>query len=394
VLEGSVRRSGKRVRIAAQLIDVTNGYHLWSERYDREIEDVFAVQDEIATAIAERMKASMKAGRAAIVEQRSTQSIEAYETYLKARALLYRRGPVVKQGMALMVRALELDPTYGLAWAGLADSFSILGYYSQLSAEDAGTEARGAAIKALELAPDLGEAHTARGMVHLLYDWDFEASKKEFTLGLRLNPGILQGAAWYFLFDVGYLRGKWDQTFSSLLELEKREPLSGYVAAILGVAHSAGGTGEESKRWARRAMELDPEAFLSLWTMSLAYHRNKEWSKAIEAGEVALAASGRQPLALTTFAMSLFESGQLDSTRAVYDEMRSRSRREPFTPTSLAFIAAALGDRQAAVDYTHEAVRVRDPQLPIFHSNWDYARFLRAMPEFQEIVRGLKFPGW
>jgi serine/threonine protein kinase len=392
VLEGSVRRAGDRVRITAQLIDVTDGYHLWSERYDREIKDVFAVQDEIATAIAERMKTAMKTGRAAVVEQRSTPSIEAYEMYLKGRALLYRRGPAMKVGMGLMQRSLELDPGYGLAWAGLADSYSLLGYYSQLSSEQASTLARDAAVKALDLAPDLGEAHSARAMVHLLFDWDFEASERESKKGIELNPGFIQGSGWYYLFDVGCLRGRWTETFAGLLELETREPLSGYVAAILGVGHSAGGDAAEAKRWADRAMELEPDAFLSLWTRTLAYHHAKDWSKAIEAGETLLAASGRHPLGLFTFATSLVESGQVADAQSVYDELKSRARREPISPTGLAMVASAVGDETAALEYLREAVRRHDPPLPIWHASWDHSRFLRAMPEFREIVSVAKFP--
>src|SRR5690606_8453209 len=127
VLEGSVRRAGNRVRITAQLNDAADGYHLWSERYDREIGDVFALQDEIATAIAARLKATLESGHR-VERVRATENIEAYEAYLKGRAHFYRRGAGVRDGLALMQRALELDPLYAPAWAGRADGFSLLGY--------------------------------------------------------------------------------------------------------------------------------------------------------------------------------------------------------------------------------------------------------------------------
>ena len=345
VLEGSVRRSGKRVRIAAQLIDVSNGYHLWSEKYDREIEDVFAVQDEIAVAIAERMRATVSQDRGAVLEQRSTDNIGAYEAYLKGRALLYRRGAAVRQGMALMEQAIALDPSYGLAWAGLADSYTVLGYFSQLSAEEASSNARRCAIKALEVGPDLGEAHASRAMVSLLFDWDFEAAERGFKRAMDLNPGYIQGVAWYYQHYLGFACARWDEAFEGMLALEKREPLSAYIAGILSIGHSAGGDPGEAMRWANRALELEPTAFLSFWAPELAYYRQENWSKAIEAGDIALSMSGRAPLALPTLALSLVENGQLDGARAVYDEMLSRSRREPIAPTSLAMVAAALGER-------------------------------------------------
>jgi serine/threonine-protein kinase len=395
VLEGSVRRSGKRVRIAAQLIDVTNGYHLWSERYDREIEDVFAVQDEIAVAIAERMKATVNQARGAGLDQRATENISAYEAYLKGRALLYRRGNAVKQGMALMAEALALDPNYGLAWAGLADAYTVLGYYSQLSAEDAGSNARRAAVKALEAGPDLPEAHSARAMVSLLFDWDFDAAERGFKRALELNPGYIQGAGWYYLHFLGFASARWDESIQGMLELEKREPLSGYIAAILSIGHSSAGRApEKAIRWANRALELEPNAFLSLWALPLALYTGGEYAKAIETCDYALAMSGRAVLALPTVALAHVDNGQPEEARSIYDEMRARSRREPIAPTEFAIVAAALGDKTAAVDFAREAFQRHDPQLPIFARGWMGARYLRALPEFQEVLAVLKLPNW
>jgi pentatricopeptide repeat protein len=145
-------------------------------------------------------------------------------------------------------------------------------------------------------------------------------------------------------------------------------------------------------RWAKRALELEPDAFLSLWAPQLAFYRNQEWSKAIEAGDLALAMSGRAPLALPTLALSLIENGQLEEARSVYQEMRSRSRREPIAPTGMAMVAAAIGDKEAAIELAREAFRRHDPQLPIFARVWRQPLQLRALPEFQEILAALKLP--
>ncbi|HUR91034.1 MAG TPA: protein kinase [Gemmatimonadaceae bacterium] len=388
VLEGSVRKSGSRVRITAQLIDVADGYHLWSERYDREMADVFAVQDEIASAIAERMKAAMQTGRAAALEQRSTQSIEAYELYLKGRFLLYQRGAATKKGMALMQAALQHDPSYGLAWAGLADAYSLLGYYSNMRPEEAGSRAREAAAKALALAPDLGEAHSSSAMVHLLYDWDFAASEREFKRALELNPGFVQGAGWYYLFDRGFAHAKWDETFAGLLELQKHEPLSPYVAALMSIAHGCTEDGaSEAKRWSKRAAELDPESsFLTLWSQVLANFHAREFDQAVEESEVLLSASGRHPLAMTTFAALLAAAGQLEDGRAIYDEMLARAKREPMAPMGLAVAAAAIGEPGAAIGHVRDAVREHDPDFIIWSATWDHSRALLALPEVRAIL--------
>ncbi len=391
VLEGSVRRAGKRVRITAQLIDVRDGYHLWSERYDREIEDVFAVQDEIATAIAEKMKAELKQ-KAAVIEQRATDSIEAYEAYLKGRALLYRRGSAIWQGIALMQKALELDPTYGLAWAGLADSYSLLGYYGLMRAESAATNARDAAVKALELAPDLGEAHSARAMVSLLFDWDFDAAERGFLRALELNPAVIQGAGWYYEFDLGFVCGRWTEAIDGLMRLQQREPLSSYVASILSIANACRGDADEALRWSARALELEPDSYLSLWTRMLAWGAKREWNKTIDAGEVVMSSWGRPSLAMIGFAVAHVEAGDVDGARALYDEMRSRSRREPFTPMGLAIVAAAVGENDAALAYLDDAIARHDPQVPLLARAWEQARFLRLVPGFEQRIAMVGLP--
>ena len=401
VLEGSVRRSGKRVRITAQLIDVTDGYHLWSERYDREIEDVFVVQDEIASAIAAKMKTSLTGG--ASRSQRATDNIEAYEAYLKGRALLYRRGPAIKLGLALMEKALELDPEYALAWAGIADTYTLLGYYGQLTPEIARAKAGEAAAKAITFGPDLAEAHTARGMVCLLYEWDWEAAETSFKRALKLNPGYVQGSAWYHLFYEGFACGRWDDALRGLHEVQERDQLSGYAAAVIAVGYAASAnnaladaanTGARAIEWAENALALDPDAFLAVWARQLAYQTLTDWPKAFEAATISLAMSGRQVLPLVNLGMSLALAGDVAGARSVYDEMRSRAVREYIPPMCLALEAAAIGELEAAVMYEREALRRHDPQLVIFSVSWTGTEPLQAMPEHQQLLNEIGLSGW
>ena len=291
-----------------------------------------------------------------------------------------------------MLKAAELDPRYGPAWAGLGDAYCLLGAYSLMHAEDAAARARDAAVKALELAPNLGEAHSARAMVSELFDWDFAAADRGFKRALELNPAFINGAAWQYLFHVGFVCARWDEAFDGLLRLENREPLSGYVASLISLAHSTAGSPSEALRWSDRAIELEPDAFLSLWTRVQAWYRNREWAKAIDAGETALAASGRHPLALPTVATVFVESGDIDAAIAIYDEMQLRAKREPLAPMGHAMVAAAIGEHRTAVHHAREAFRIRDPQLPIYASTWPQSRFLRAIPEFQELVTSIGLP--
>jgi len=392
VLEGSVRRAGNRVRITAQLVDVADGYHLWSERYDREIADVFAVQDEIASAIAARLRTTLAAGSAARA-QRATGNIEAYEAYLKGRALLYRRGAATRQGMTLMHKALELDPTYALAWAGLADAYSLLGYYGNVHPEEARTKAHAAGVEALRHGPDLAEAHSARGLQALLFEWDWPTAERSFLKALELNPGYIQGAAWFHLFYRGFACGRWADVVAALTEWTARDPRSAYLAAVLAISYAAHSTDPVMERHIRRAEELDPDAFLTLWSRQLTTSAMHDAARSIEAGQAALAASGRHVFPLLILGLDLATYGDTDGARAVYDEARSRSRREYVAPTAFALLEAALGDTEAALAHCREAIAVRDPQFVIFALGWPNTEALRSMPEHRAMLVEIGLPG-
>ena len=202
VLEGSVRKMGDRLRITAQLIDVKSGYHLWSEQFDRQLDDIFAIQNEIAKNIAKRLEVGI--GGAAQEPRLQTDNFEAYDFYLKGRALLYQRGMAMFQARECFEDAIALDPQYALAHAGLADSYSILGYYGLIAPPEAWPPARKAADHAAALAPELAEAHNALAIIAFVRDWDWATTGREFRRSLELNPNYVQARCWYAM---AYLQG-------------------------------------------------------------------------------------------------------------------------------------------------------------------------------------------
>jgi len=390
VLEGSVRRSGNRVRITAQLSDVSDGFRLWSERYDREIEDVFAVQDEIAAAIAVKLKATFqdKAGGRA---QRSTENIEAYEAYLKGRALVLKRGASVADGVALMRRALELDPEYALAWAGLADAHSVYAYYGMMAPDLCAATARDAAGKALAFGPDLAESHSAVAQVSVLFDWDWVRTEQSFARAFEMNPGHVQAAAWHALFYLGFVRGHGTEAVERLLALQKAEPLSAYVAGCVAYAMTDCGRATEAVRWGETACRLDPTSYLSRWSHQQALNADGQHAAAVAAGERALAVAGRMQGALATLALTLVDIGDIAGARAVQRELEARSAREWISPLVRATVAAGLGDTGAAVALAADALAKRDPALVVFGHSFT-ARALRVIPEYRSILSVLRMP--
>jgi len=393
VLEGSVRRAGQRVRITAQLVDATDGYHMWSERYDREIEDVFAVQDEIATAIAAKLKTALNVGAAAKA-QRATASIEAYEAYLKGRALLYLRGESIREGMQLMERALELDPEYGLAWSGLADAHSMLGFFAMVPPEVAGAKAGEASANALRFAPEIAESHTSRGVFALMYEWNWAEAKREFERALEINPGYVQGAAWYYVFYQGFLCGRSEEALRGMKECRARDPLSGYATYMVGVTMAILFHDREVLDWCRRTEELDPGAFPTLFLRQLAHMSLGEWDEAVAAGEVALRSSGGTLAPMMFLGLTHRANADVRAAESIYDELTARSVREYVAPTYLAGLAAALGDHEAAAAHLQGAVRRRDPSLVWAAHGWPGLEPLQALPEHQAILRDIGVTGW
>ena len=226
-----------------------------------------------------------------------------------------------------MHKALELDPTYALAWAGLADAYSLLGYYGNVHPEEARTKAHAAVVEALRHGPDLAEAHSARGLQALLFEWDWPTAERSFLKALELNPGYVQAAAWFHLFYRGFACGRWTDVVVALQEWAARDPRSAYLAAVLAIAYAGHSTDSEMERWIRRAEELDPDAFLTLWARQLTTSAMQDAARGIEAGQAALAASGRHVFPLLILGLDLARQGDAEGARAVYDEARSRARR-------------------------------------------------------------------
>ena len=393
VLEGSIRRSGQRVRITAQLSDVTDGFRMWSERYDRAIDDVFAVQDEIARAIAEKLKSTLLQ-HPVMSAQRAPENIAAYEAYLKGRALLDRRGSSVKPGLAMMEQALRLDPEYGLAWAGIADTYSILGFFGQVSPEVARAKGGEAVANAMRFAPDLAETHCAQAIQLLMFEWDWAGAERAFKRSMELNPGYGQAGMWYYLFYRGVTCGAWEDAIAGCKECQSRDPRSGYLAAVVALMYEIALDGPSAEAWVDLAHELAPDAFQTLWARQLFLLSIRDYPRAIDAAHTALAASGRQSMVLLYLGISLAESGDATGARATYDEMRSRAVREFVSATQLAALSAALGDTDAAIAHCQEAFRQRDSGMVALARGWPGVQHLQALPEFRRLVASIGLPGF
>ncbi|MGD8699753.1 MAG: hypothetical protein PVJ43_10710, partial [Gemmatimonadales bacterium] len=225
VVEGSVRKSGDRLRITAQLIDTTEGYHLWSERYDRDLGDVFEIQDEIARSVARELKMRL-ADPTAALERPRTESLDAYDQYLRARVCFAELVPEswTHRAIELFKRAIELDPTYAPAHAGLAAAYDQLSRFAGPEAKGALAKAREAARRALDLDSTLSEPYTILGIIAMTYDWDPEAARRQFERAIQVNPNEARAHAWYAIYLL-YNEKQFDEALERARRAAELDPL-------------------------------------------------------------------------------------------------------------------------------------------------------------------------
>ena len=395
VLEGSVRRTDNRLRITAQLVKSADGYHLWSERYDREMKDVFAIQDEIARSIAQRLQISFEGGESRPLVKPGTQNLEAYQAYVKGRALLYKRGPAIPRSLECCQRAVTLDPEYGLAWAGLADAYTAHGYYGFASAQHSMPKGMDAALRAVTLDPLLAEAHNALAMASLMGTWDREVAKREFLRSLELNPKYLQARTWYALFYLQFSERQLEEGMAQAKLAVASDPLSGYAHAIYALTCMDVGKLDEAIEACRRGIEIDPENYFALVVLQESLRLSGKLEESIAAGEVALGMSGRHAWAMAYRALTFADWGKSADADAVYCELLSRARHQYAPPGMLAIAASGAAREDDAVRHAREAFETRDPHCQFwFTPSLPASARLYTYPGFREIIERMGRSAW
>jgi len=343
LLEGSVRKAGDRLRITAQLVNVSDGYHLWSERYDRRLDDVFAVQDEIARAIVEKLKVKLVGPKEAPLMKRASANLEAYQLYLEGRYHFARRYKgALERAVDCFTRAIGLDPDSAPAQAGLADAYSLHGFYGLSRPSDVLPRARQAAERAVELDDSLAEAHHSLGMVHLWLDWNWEAIERGFTRALALDPKAPLTHAFYAL-SLGAM-GRADESAREADQAKALDPLSAFVFFLSGVSNYFVCRFDRAIEDGERALALDPGSVVASFVLCLALSGAGRHDEAIEAGERIVRMTDRMPFFVAIRGTVLGAAGRRDAARQALEELRERSRRAYVAPMQLAMVHAGLGE--------------------------------------------------
>lgn len=320
VLEGSVRKAGNKLRVTAQLVNVTDGFHLWSERYDRQLEDVFAIQEEIADNIVKALRVVLSEEEKRAIEKAPTTDIEAYEYYLRGRQFFHQfRRTGIQFARRMFERALELDPNYVLAFAGAADCCSFL--YMYWDASKANLEgADSYSSRALQLGPEIAEAHAARGLVMSLTK-RYEEAEQEFATAIRLNPQLYE--AHYFFGRATFQQGKFEAAIRHFEEASRVRP-EDYQALML-TSLPLGGLGQEEKSHAalhrglllvEKHLELNPDDVRALYLGGVALAQLGQPERAVEWAQRALALDSEDSGVLYNVACVLALTGHEDDALA------------------------------------------------------------------------------
>jgi len=380
VVEGSVRKAGNKMRIVAQLIKVEDGYHVWSETFDRKLLDVFDTLDEITDSIANHLTGLLSEGFIAAKEPsvhrvtRHTNNLDAYHLYLKGRYYWNMRGDGIMKGMEYFQQAATADSSYALPYVGLADTYALLGYYGYMPPRTAFPLANENATKALSIDPSLAEAHTSRAFVKMYYDWDWEGAREEFLEALELNSRYAPARYWFsVLYTI--LQDPENALQQDKLALEV-DPVSPFVNMHHGWTLHCAGRYEEAITQYLTTLELDHSLWPVYQLLIYCYSEIGRYDEAIAAGNVIKEGTHNSIMTLPSIGYAYAKSGESEKARAVIAELESREG-EFFWPSHVASIYAVLEDFDQAFEWLEKAYSIKDHWLIT----------MNAQPEFRSLHR-------
>lgn len=384
ILEGSIRLAKDKVRITVQLVNVDDGYYLWSEKYDRDMSDLFAIQNEIAQAVAEKLMTRLKGDITGPHIKRYTENLEAYDLYLRGRYFWNRRYEGgLQRSLEYFQQAIERDPTYALAYAGLADSFNIFAFYNYMSPLDACPRAKAAASRAVELDPNLAEAHTALAWATTFFDWNWPEAEKMFHRALELNPEYATAHHYYGLYLLAMNRLEEGLTHMQLAI--EYDPLSLIICTSVGAAHYFKRDHQESIIRHHKALDLDPNFPLAHAYLAGPLVCLGRYDDAIIECRKAGALSGGSNYAAAFLGYTYGISGQEEKAAELLKMLLDLSEKGYVSAHLISLIYIGLDDKDNAFKWLNMACDERDNWLvwlkihPVFDS-------LRSDPRFNDLL--------
>jgi TolB-like protein/Tfp pilus assembly protein PilF len=391
ILEGSIQKQGEQVRVTVQLIKAATDAHVWAETYDRRLTDIFAVESEIAKNVADKLRAQLTGSEVRALAARPTENGEAYQLYLKGRFFWNKRtAKDFNTALTYFQQAIDKDPAFALAYAGLADTYVLLSGFAAASPAESLPKAKAAAGKALELDNSLGEAHTSLGQAVSAYDFDFEKANQEFRRGIELCPNYATGHQWYAESNLAAL-GRFDEAIAEMRRALELDPLSVIINADVGTVLCTAGKFDEAIAQLHKTLEMDPDFYYAHWNLGQALELKGHTDEAIAEYKKASELDD-DPLPLALLGRLYGRIGRKDEALKILDRLNEMAKGRYISRYNFAVLQIGLGNRD-------EAIRLLE-QAYAEHNGYDIAYLktdrllapLRDEPRFQALVAKVYAP--
>ena len=390
VLVGRVMQSGGSLRIGTELVDVATGSLLWGAQYDRKPGDIFAVQDEISNEISGKLRLKLTRAEKKQLTKRPTENAEAYQLYLKGR---HHWNRWTEEGFYKAIeyfrQAVEIDPSYSLAYAGLADCYVLLGWNSYLPPKEAFPKGQAAAKTALQLDLDLAEAHTPLAALLWLHDWQWEEAQTEFNRSLELGPNYATANHWYA--EYAMTMGRHGEALTRMKKGLDLDPLSLIINVAVGWALYFARRYDEAIEQLRRTVDLDPNYPVTYWILGLLLRKTGCYELAITEGEKGVKLSGGSPLMRAALAHTLGTAGRKKEALRMLDDLTRLAKQKYVAPYFFAGIHIGLGENDRAIEYLEKCYEEHSHWLIYLHIDPSMDG-LRDNPGFQDLLRRVGLP--
>jgi TolB-like protein/DNA-binding winged helix-turn-helix (wHTH) protein/Flp pilus assembly protein TadD len=393
VVEGSVLRSGERVRIDAQLIQVPADRQIWAESYQGDFRDTLALQSRVARAIAGQIRATLNRQEQVALEKSKAVNPVAYEAYLKGRYFWNKRtGDGLRTAIKYFNHAIETDPTYAEAYSGLADSYALSGdwEYGVLSPQDAFRKAKAAATKALALDDSLGEAHTSLAFALDLYGWDWETAETEYKLAIKLNPGYATAHLWYAWHLI--LMGRNSEGLFELRKAESLDPLSLIISADMADALCIAHLFDEAVQQSKKTLQMDPNFAIGHYELGQAFEQKHMHDQAIAEFQKAIEISGHSGVFDSNLGYVYAVLGRKEEAIKIAKDLEAQHDQNPSAEANIALIYVGLGDQDQAMIWLNKGYEARFNPSILLRPAFDP---LRSDAQFKDLLRriGLRDEG-
>ena len=390
VLTGRMMQTGSSLRIRTELVDVATGSQLWGAQYDRKTGDIFAVQDEISNEISGKLRLQLTRAEKKRLTKHHTENPEAYGLYLKGR---HHWNQWTEEGFYKAIeyfeQAVGKDPSYALAYTGLADSWVLLGWNSYLTPKDAFSKGKAAVMMALRLDPDLAEAHTPWAAVLWLSDWQWEEAQTEFKRSLELSPTYPTAHHWYAEFAT--TMGRHAEALARIEKGQELDPLSLIINVAVGWTFYLARRYDEAIEQLRRTVELDPNYPVTYWILGLLFRKTGCSGLAISEGEKGVRLSGGSPLMRAALAQTFGTAGRRQEAIQILDDLTRQAEQTYVAPYFLAGIHVGLGENDRAFEYLEKSFEEHSHWLIYLHIDPSMDG-LRDSPRFQDMLRRVGIP--